>query len=459
MARPRKIQHFKLRPYTNGAGSNSWRITGTKPDGTRVRKNYADKGEAIQKLADLESESEGHVAPLKTHRTRLSPLEIADAESAVLAAEGRKVSAIVATHLALEARAKAKGMDLDAALAFAEAHYRQEIQVITILNAHRQFVDSRITNSKKTREHYESTVGLLLKPNPNKELHRYALGDIEEILGRYHNLNSKRTYRTAFTTFFNWAVRHHYCLENPCARLDKLPKDMTRIAVLSLEESMRLLRAATLLQDGAGAASIALGLFAGLRPSEIRDLKPTDILTDKIRITGGKLRRTLKRSVPIPHVLAAWLKQYPFTGIPKGWDYKMRILKQAAKAETWVQDIIRHTSITYQTEREKNEALTAFNCGTSIQMMNRHYRDTIEGGKTITQFWNLTPAVIMKERPEVVLSTSKRVDWPGAKILQKLVWQKPLVHAAADLGVSDVALRKHCIKLGIDLPPRGHWLR
>ena len=48
----------------------------------------------------------------------------------------------------------------------------------------------------------------------------------------------------------------------------------------------------------------------------------------------------------------------------------------------------------------------------------------------------------------------------GAKAaLKKLVWEKPLRHAAADIGVSDVAQKKRCVKLGIRLPPRGHWAR
>ena len=35
----------------------------------------------------------------------------------------------------------------------------------------------------------------------------------------------------------------------------------------------------------------------------------------------------------------------------------------------------------------------------------------------------------------------------------------PLIHTAKDIGVSDVALRKHCVKLGIELPESGHWAR
>jgi integrase len=260
-------------------------------------------------------------------------------------------------------------------------------------------------------------------------------------------------------TFFRWAVRHHHCMENPCDRLDKLQRDMSQIAALSLDESKRMLYAAILMENKATAACVAIGLFAGLRPSEINDLKTEDILKDKIRVSGGKLRRKLKRSTPIPPVLAAWLDEFPFTGLPSGWSSKLKRLKQATKANTWVQDIIRHTSITFQTERDKNEALTAYNCGTSIQMMNRHYRDTIDDEKTIAEFWSLTPAKLRATPPKVDLEIKRRVNWPDKATLKRLVWEKPLIHAAREIGVSDVALRKQCLKLGIELPTTGHWLR
>ena len=459
MARPKKIHHFKITPYVNTAGSKSWRVTGTKSDGTRVRKNFAEKAEAIQTLADLEAEIAGRVEVSQTRRTRLSAEELAAAEAAILAASGRDVPAIVTHYLALESRARARNIDLNAALSFVESHYRSEIQTISVLTAYDEFIETRSSGSPKTKEHYESSLKLLLKPDPNKAVHDFTISDIEKILNRYKNVNSKRTYRRAFKTFFNWAVRHHYCLENPCDRLDKLPSDMSKIAALSLEESKRLLYAAVQLQEGAAAACISIGLFAGLRPSEIRDLKAEDILKDKIRVSGGKLRRQLKRSVPIPPVLVAWLKEFPFKGLPPGWDGKMRRLKKAAKAKKWVQDIIRHTSITFQTERDKNEALTAYNCGTSIQMMNRHYRDTIDDEKTIDEFWSLTPAKLRSKPPEVDLEIKRRVNWPDKAALKKLVWEKPLMHAARDVGVSDVALRKQCLKLGIQLPAAGYWLR
>lgn len=460
MARPKKEIRFLVSEIKRGSGKKAYRLTGYKRNGDRVRKIFSTRAEADQERADLESEAAGQSTPARLKRTRLQDEQLADAEAAIKNIDDRGLAATVAHYLSIEKRLKSRGIEIDSAMSFVESHYREELVSVSILNAYQEFIESRSGTATRTKQFYESTLRLLLKPDPNKELSAFTVADIEKILGCYTNVNSKKAYRTALAVFFNWSVRHRYCLENPCDRLDKLPRDMSQISTLSLEESKRLLYAATLLQDGASAATVAIGLFAGLRPSEIGDLNTGDILKDKIRVRGGKMRRRdLNRSAPIPPVLASWLKEFPFKGLPAGWDGKLKKLKKATKAKAWVQDIIRHTSITFQTERDKNEALTAYNCGTSIQMMNRHYRDSIDDDKTIAEFWSLTPAKLRAKPPEVTLEIKRRVDWPNKKTLTKLVWQKPLIHAAKEIGVSDVALRKHCVKLGIVLPRQGHWIK
>lgn len=444
--------------FKNAAGTESWRVSGTKLDGTRVRKNFKNKADALKELSDLELDVEGQSETRKSLRTSLTPEQLTDAETAFQQIGSQSLSKIIFHYFNLRRRACDKGVDLDQAINFFETRYRQESKNITIFNAKIEFMDSRHGISKATKENYDIGLSLLLKKNPNRFIHEFTVMDLEEILKPYNKIATRRTFRTIFSTFFSWAVRHHYALENPCKRLDKLPTDMSRISVLSLNEVRRLLYASARLQDGASAACIAIGLFAGLRPSEIRDLKQEDVFKDKIRVTGGKLRRRLKRSVPIPEVLTAWLNQYPFTGLPIGWDGKMKKLKQATNAKSWVQDVIRHTSITFQTERDKNEALTAYNCGTSIQMMNRHYRDVIDDDGIIAKFWSLTPEKLFANPPEVKIAINHQVDWPDQDELARLVWEKPLSHAAAELRVSDVALRKKCLKLGIKLPNRGYWL-
>jgi integrase len=424
-----------------------------------VRKNFSERTDALQEMADHEADFEGAATAPKVQRTRLTTEQISEAEAAIRHSGDRNLAKLVSHYLALESRTSARGISLDQAVAFAESHYRLETTSISVLNAYNEFLENRPYGSKKTKDHYESCLSRLLSPDPNKHVHAFTVSDIEKIIAKYKNLNSKDTYRRALSAFFNWSVRHHYCLENPCARLDRIPKDMSQIAILSIDEAKRLLVAAVTYQDGVMAATVAIGLFAGLRPSEITDLKTEDILKDGLRVTGGKLRRQLNRTVPIPSVLDAWLKKFPFTGIPKGLKYKLRQLKKATKAKMWVHDVIRHTSISFQTERDKDEALTAYNNGTSKKMMDMHYRNTIGDSKLVAAFWSLTPAKLLAKKPEIDLPGKPKVAWPDKKALAKLVWQKPLVHAAADIGVSDVALKKHCVKLGIDLPPPGHWVR
>jgi len=43
--------------------------------------------------------------------------------------------------------------------------------------------------------------------------------------------------------------------------------------------------------------------------------------------------------------------------------------------------------------------------------------------------------------------------------LYELVWSKPLIEFAQDLGLSDVAVPKRRRKLGVPVPGRGYWAR
>ncbi|MGE0006417.1 MAG: hypothetical protein AB7S92_12580 [Parvibaculaceae bacterium] len=43
--------------------------------------------------------------------------------------------------------------------------------------------------------------------------------------------------------------------------------------------------------------------------------------------------------------------------------------------------------------------------------------------------------------------------------LYDLVWKEPLTHAAKRFGISDVALRKTCVKHNIPTPPLGYWAK
>lgn len=41
--------------------------------------------------------------------------------------------------------------------------------------------------------------------------------------------------------------------------------------------------------------------------------------------------------------------------------------------------------------------------------------------------------------------------------LYDLIWSKPMREAAAEIGISDVGLKKVCVRHRVPVPPQGHW--
>src|SRR5262245_14558489 len=54
--RPQPRQRFRLVEFPNRGGTTSWRVTGIKRDGTRIRENFSDAAAARCRQTDLEAE-------------------------------------------------------------------------------------------------------------------------------------------------------------------------------------------------------------------------------------------------------------------------------------------------------------------------------------------------------------------------------------------------------------------
>ena len=63
----------------------------------------------------------------------------------------------------------------------------------------------------------------------------------------------------------------------------------------------------------------------------------------------------------------------------------------------------------------------------------------------------------IEEQQEIL--RPKKIQWPSKEELEKLLWEKPTIHIAKDLGVSDKAIEKHIKKLNLTKPPRGYWTK
>ena len=63
------------------------------------------------------------------------------------------------------------------------------------------------------------------------------------------------------------------------------------------------------------------------------------------------------------------------------------------------------------------------------------------------------------KKPKETKSTVHKCLWPSNDALARMVWEAPVTKVAASLGVSGNAVKKHCLRENIPVPPRGFWAK
>src|SRR5262249_42255989 len=118
---------------------------------------------------------------------------------------------------------------------------------------------------------------------------------------------TRNIFRRDARTLFSFCCGRKYCVENPVAVKETLAKEQRKeVEVLSVEEARRLLAASP--PDLLPYWSI--GLFGGLRPSEIRELQWSNVDFQDALITVRSAKTNRKRFVKMQPNLIEWLKPY-----------------------------------------------------------------------------------------------------------------------------------------------------
>jgi integrase len=196
----------------------------------------------------------------------------------------------------------------------------------------------------------------------------------------------KRTrshYRAHLVNAFNFAVRCGYASSNVAEGATKVKvDDAAPVGILTVEETARLLEAATpdILP------MIAIGLFAGLRRSEIARLtwSEIDFESNLIHVKAEKSKTGKNRYVKIEPNLREWILPYrklsgnvaPPTGAhsPRPFAHALR----NAGIE-WKKNAMRHSFASYHLAAFKNPAATAMELGhMNSAITYAHYRELVK---------------------------------------------------------------------------------
>lgn len=232
---------------------------------------------------------------------------------------------------------------------------------------------------------------------------------------------TKNVYLGDLRTIFEWARENGAVASNPCEKVKRAALDDTEIDSLSAHRCARIL-IRTLRPAGQGFFQgedfrpllpyVSLGLFAGIRPEELKRLTWSEIDREErtIVVMGRAAKTRQRRVVDISENLAAWLDRVPASDrqgsiVPPNFRKRWERLRRAvgfrikmpgeidapARLLPWPHDVLRHTFATMHYAMHRNEMLLQTQMGhQSSAVLFQHYR-ALATKREAERFWSLTP--------------------------------------------------------------------
>lgn len=201
----------------------------------------------------------------------------------------------------------------------------------------------------------------------------------------------RETIRSRLITFYSWLVQTGAAPSNPCLAVARIRWDAQVPEILTVESASKLLQL-TKTKHPKLLPAVALGLFAGIRPHELRRLSWDAVSLDSGTVTvstaASKLRQ--RRIVPLSENAVAWLRlggELPAQPHRRSWDS----LWTAMKIDR-IKDVLRHTAASFLLAREESSDRVALWLGNSPKILFRHYRDLVTK-ENCEKFWRISPCV------------------------------------------------------------------
>ena len=232
-------------------------------------------------------------------------------------------------------------------------------------------------------DHEGEKVGDITSEDIGKWLYRLEVGD-----------TTINHYRAALLQLFNFATKSNSISSNPVAVLEKIKTKSGEIGILTPKQAARLLiHSSPCIQ-----AVVAIGLFAGLRRSEITKMKWEDIHFEKgfLEVKAKNSKSAARRLVEIRPCLRAWLEPLRQTHgklMPTEMIYRRRLndASKAAGIMNWPNNALRHSFASYHLAAFQDASALALEMGHSTtRMIFQHYRALVTPAEALS-YWNISP--------------------------------------------------------------------
>ena len=374
----RHIERFTIRAFANPSGRTVWRIQGRKLDGARFRKNFKTLAEARLQKQKLDIETLNRQAGSVFRQTRLNDRQLAEAEAAYTLLGEKPLLEAVRIFL---------------------SRGGQELKPITVAEA----VDAYLAEKKdlarlrdRSLQDYRSRLNPVKTTYGPRQLQSVTRDELEALIflpGRSPDTSNGN--RRVLHGLFEWGLNRDHVRENIVARIATASRDQKEPEIFSVCEVRKLLLSAGGHKAGVLLPYLVLGLFCGMRPAEICRLENEQIDLNQKHITvrgeGAKLRK--RRVIELSDTAVAWLKTCVGKSIsPENFMREFDAVRRLAgyqgnrprvgdeRLMPWPQDGIRHTAISCELARSKDEAATAAWAGNSPETVHRYYKGLVTPG-------------------------------------------------------------------------------
>lgn len=260
--------------------------------------------------------------------------------------------------------------------------------VVTVQQAVDEYLEkSKMRITKDTYGNYKRYMDKFAAAFAEKKVAAIKRLDVMDFLS--HWLDKPQTWvnvQRCVSKFFNECIKYGYCSSNPSTNLDAPRNAKTPLReFVTPDDCLKLMRLAEQ-RDESTVLYLALGLFGGLRPSEVSriDEQHINLKTGYLHITAEitKTHSFKERTFKMSPTLVAWLKKYYTGGKPIRSTYVRAMEKRMNKLfkDAGIhkgKDILRHSFGTYQFALTGNSAETASMMGHAEAVGNKYYRGRV----------------------------------------------------------------------------------
>ena len=264
----------------------------------------------------------------------------------------------------------------------------------------RELLDSKRRAGK--RESYIRILGWVLNAFERDfqgwNVNEITRHDVESWLDRIDNLTTRKNRIRDLSILYEFCHRRGYCGSNPLENIERPVLTGKRPEIFTVNEAAALLTTAELHPELELVPAIAIGLFVGLRMSEIKQLdwRNVDFEHKIIDVDESIAKTRQQRNVDMPDSLVAWLMPHAQTKggiIPMGFRKKMERLRALAGITKWPDNGLRHSFGSYHVAYFQNPNMTALQMGhATTDMLFKHYRNYRIRKKDAEQYWKIAPA-------------------------------------------------------------------